>query len=88
MASESMAAEGLSDFWKRACAKLNAVDVLKGTGLESMGEDLKFWCYRIDNAFNKPSMHQELVELINKAFDPDQGGGLGVPRRQEVFDVK
>jgi len=59
MSSPDDFAQAASDFWRQTFVRRGAVDLLAGTGLEQMGKDLKFWCYRLDNAF--PSdVHQAL----------------------------
>ena len=50
----------------------DAVDLLKGTNLQPMAEDLGFWAFRLENAF--PSdMHNRLVTLMNQSFEPIKG---------------
>ena len=50
----------------------HVVDLLTGTKLQPMADELGFWAYRLDNAF--PSdMHNKLVTLMNESFDPTKG---------------
>ena len=84
MASASRTlAEDLSDFWERVCRNktLRAVDVLEGSALKEMGKALGFWCYSLDNVFEAP-VHADFEKLINLAFDPAAGGGIGKPREE------
>ena len=51
------------------------MDLLRGTNLQPMAEELGFWAYRLENAFPE-DMHSKLVTLMNESFDPTKG----VPR--------
>ena len=37
--------------WQKALQRGDVVDVLKGTLVEPMADDLSFWAYRLDNVF-------------------------------------
>ena len=50
----------------------DVLDMLRGTNLQPMAEDLGFWVYRLENAF-PADMHNRLVTLINQSFDPTKG---------------
>ena len=48
------------------------MDVLKGTVVQPMADDLGFWAYRLDNVFPE-DMHNTLTMLVNAAVDPRRG---------------
>ena len=52
--------------WKKALQKRRdcAVDLLRGTKLQRMADELGFWAYRLENAF-PADMHNKLVTLMN-----------------------
>ena len=67
------AANWLSDSWKQALQKRRGVlDMLKGTKLQPMADELGFWAYRLENAF-PADMRNKLVTLVNQSFDPIKG---------------
>ena len=49
----------LSITWQRALQRCDVVDLLKGTNLQPMADDLGFWAYRLDNVFSE-DMHNRL----------------------------
>ena len=63
----------LASAWKEALQRHGIVDVLRGTKLEEMAKDLRFWAYRLDDAF-PADMHNKLVTSMNELFDPTKGG--------------
>ena len=66
-------ADWLSDSWKQAIQKRrDVVDMLKGTKLQPMADELGFWAYRLENAF-PADMHNKLVTLMNESFDQTKG---------------
>ena len=61
-------ADWLSCAWKKALQKRrDVVDMLKGTKLQPMADELGFWAYRLDNAF-PADMHNR-----QESFDPTKG---------------
>ena len=69
-ASQKM--DWLSITWQRALQRCDVVDLLKGTNLQPMADDLGFWAYRLDNVFPE-DMHNMLVIMMNEAFNPRRG---------------
>ena len=67
-------ADWLSWTWKKALHKRHGglVDLLRGTKLQPMADELGFWAYRLENAF-LAHMHHRLVTLLNELFDPTKG---------------
>ena len=62
----------LSITWQRALERADVVDVLKGTLVERMADDLNFWAYRLDNVFPEDTRNT-LTMMMNAAFDPHRG---------------
>ena len=71
----SQKTDWLSITWQRALQRCDVVDLLKGTNLQPMADDLGFWAYRLDNVFPE-DMHNRVVILMHEAFDPRKGGGF------------
>ena len=87
MASPIAAGAAISRFWEETCVRRNAVDLLQGTGLEQMGKELKFWCYRLDDVF-PASTHALLVRQMNFIFDPvgvSESGRFNVKHAAKQF---
>ena len=76
-AQNTSISDWLSCTWQKALQERRdgAVDLLRGTNLQPMAEELGFWPYRLENAFPE-DMHSKLVTLMNESFDPTEG----VPR--------
>ena len=76
-AQNTSVSDWLSCTWQKALQERRdgAVDLLRGTNLQPMAEELGFWAYRLENAFPE-DMHSKLVTLMNESFDPTKG----VPR--------
>ena len=49
------------------------MDLLRGTNLQPMADELGFWAYRLENAF-PADMRNKLVTLMYQSFDPTNGG--------------
>ena len=62
----------LSVTLQRALQRRASVNLLKGTSVQPMADELGFWAYRLDNAFPE-DMHNSLVILMNETFDPHSG---------------
>ena len=56
-----------SEFWRKAFINKGAEDVLAGTGLQQMAEDLGFWCYILKEAFPKEVHKATPVSRSNPA---------------------
>ena len=66
-------ADWLSGTWKQALQKRrDVVNMLKGTKLQPMADELGFWAYPLKNAFSA-DMHNKLVILMNGSFYPTKG---------------
>ena len=89
MDSPDAVAGAASRFWKETCVRLKAVDILQGTGLEQMGKELEFWCYRLDNVF-PAGMHELLVRQMGFIFEvageASESGSM--PGRKRVVACK
>ena len=68
------AADWLSCTWKKAVQERRdaVVDLLRGTKLQHMADELGFWAYRLANAVPE-DMFNKLVTLMNESFDPTNG---------------
>ena len=92
MASPVAAGAAISRFWEETCVRRNAVDLLQGTGLDQMGKELKFWCYRLDDV-SPASTHALLVRQMNIIFDPvgveesGQWSMSSMPRNSQVVNA-
>ncbi|MFM7984014.1 MAG: hypothetical protein ACKPKO_32285, partial [Candidatus Fonsibacter sp.] len=66
-------ADTLASAWKEGLQLHCVADVLKGSKLEEIANDLCFWAYRLDGGF-PADMRNRLVTLMNAPFDPTKGG--------------
>ena len=55
----------LSITWQRALRRVDVVEVLKGTLVAPMADDLSFWAYRMDHVFPE-DMHNTLTPSVGK----------------------
>ena len=69
-ASQKM--DWLSITWQRVLQRCDVVDLLKGTNVQPMADDLGFWAYRLDHVFPE-DMDNRRVILMNEAFVPHRG---------------
>ena len=51
-----------------------------------MADELGFWAYRLDNAF-PADMHNRLVTLMNKSFNPTKGVSEAMRRQSKYVKV-
>ena len=49
--------------WKEALIQAGAKDVLAGTALEDMGENLGFWCLQMENVVNDGRVFKEQAQV-------------------------
>ena len=62
------------------------MDLLKGTNLQPMADDLGFWAYRLDNVFPE-DMRNRLVILMNEACNPSMGFLRLCTEKQKVSTI-
>ena len=51
--------------WQRALQRCDVVDLLKGTNVQPIADELGVWAYRLGNVFPE-DMHNKLVILVKQ----------------------